>query len=403
MQKYTDVVFNTTGDPIANVNVTVTVTGGPAATLYADNGVTQLSGNVVTTDSLGRFSFYAANGRYTLSLSGANIASNNLTDVILHDPADVFKGVINKELRNLGLLCSGEATARWQLLATLPPSSAATYDHTVIEAVFGGWDATTKTHAKVKAGNRNTFTMSWEGSGAAPTANAGIQAYSQPDGSVNIYAYVAASTYSALSASVTLPNGATTVYSDPITSVPGGTLVFDTATTAPRTLVNGDVLLLNKTAVTANGGDMQVSRGLTFPSAQVACTDPNTLDDYREGTFTPVLSGTTAAGAGTYTIQEGSYTKIGRSVYFRLRVTITAHTGTGNLRVDGLPLAAAAAIPSWACAIFADSLAFTGQLVAQVLGGTTQIKLSQLASDVAPTEVAMDTACTLEISGHYHV
>jgi len=91
-------------------------------------------------------------------------------------------------------------------------------------------------------------------------------------------------------------------------------------------------LLIGTTTRTANGGVLQVSNGITFPATQSACTDPNTLDDYEEGTWTPSLGGT-----ATYNIQTGTYVKIGRqvTVYCALR---SNSIGTGSTTtISGLP------------------------------------------------------------------
>lgn len=81
-----------------------------------------------------------------------------------------------------------------------------------------------------------------------------------------------------------------------------------------------------------------VTNGIKFPATQVPSSDPNTLDDYEEGTFTPVVIGSTTAGEGTYTANRyGKYTKIGNLVYVNIFIEWTAHTGTGNLRITGLP------------------------------------------------------------------
>lgn len=83
----------------------------------------------------------------------------------------------------------------------------------------------------------------------------------------------------------------------------------------------------------------RVVAGLKFPPTQVASTDVNTLDDYEEGVFTPTISGSSTAGVGTYTSQNGRYTKVGRVVTFSINVAWTAHTGTGNTEISGLPFA----------------------------------------------------------------
>lgn len=130
--------------------------------------------------------------------------------------------------------------------------------------------------------------------------------------------------------------------------------------------------------------------------------DVNTLDYYQEGTFTPVVAGTTTAGAGTYTTQAGKYTRIGNRVYFNLQIVQTAHTGTGNMVITGLPFTSESTmhIP---LDLRCDSLTFTGQLSAYVQSNSTQIVLETLASGAAPTALAMDAACSIWISGQYLV
>jgi hypothetical protein len=63
----------------------------------------------------------------------------------------------------------------------------------------------------------------------------------------------------------------------------------------------------------------------------------NALDDYEEGTFTPVIEGTTTAGSAGYGTRVGKYTKIGNMVTVYCAVTWYSGTGTGNVRVTGLP------------------------------------------------------------------
>jgi hypothetical protein len=96
-------------------------------------------------------------------------------------------------------------------------------------------------------------------------------------------------------------------------------------------------LLIGKTSATANGGDLQVSSGITFPATQVAKSDANTLDDYEEGTWTPTITGGTTAGTTTYVSQSGRYTKIGRQVTLQFNVEYSATTGTGSLLIGGVP------------------------------------------------------------------
>jgi len=68
--------------------------------------------------------------------------------------------------------------------------------------------------------------------------------------------------------------------------------------------------------------------GITFPATQVASADANTLDDYEEGTWTPVFL---AGGiTGTSITYSGTYTKIGRVV----SVSFRAQSASNNINVS---------------------------------------------------------------------
>jgi hypothetical protein len=86
MQPYTDVLFSTAG-PVRNVNVTVNnYPSGTAATIYSDNGVT-VTTNPLLTGNDGRFLFYAADGFYTITVSGAGIQTATIGPILLQDYA----------------------------------------------------------------------------------------------------------------------------------------------------------------------------------------------------------------------------------------------------------------------------------------------------------------------------
>ena len=76
--------------------------------------------------------------------------------------------------------------------------------------------------------------------------------------------------------------------------------------------------------------------GLTFNGNTAAA---NALDDYEEGTWTPTIIGGTTAGSGTYSQQDGVYTKVGNLVTVSCYLAFTAHTGTGHMKISGLPFA----------------------------------------------------------------
>jgi polygalacturonase len=87
MQKFFDVIQARTGDALANVTVTVYNSAGNAATLYSDNGVT-VKANPTTTNADGEYSFYAANGTYSLTISNPGYTTETRTGILLYDAAD---------------------------------------------------------------------------------------------------------------------------------------------------------------------------------------------------------------------------------------------------------------------------------------------------------------------------
>lgn len=97
MQKYTDLVLGLNGQtlvPVVGASVTVlTYPGGASATIYSDNGITTTS-NPLTTDSTGRFSFYAANGRYSLRVSYQTVTYTIQDIPLLDDPSNGQSAII---------------------------------------------------------------------------------------------------------------------------------------------------------------------------------------------------------------------------------------------------------------------------------------------------------------------
>lgn len=86
MEKYQNNVTDKQGNVVVGAVVEVTTLGGLPAQLYSDNAYTPLS-QPLLTDSFGYFSFYANDGRYTITVSTAR-ATISVTDVILNDPSD---------------------------------------------------------------------------------------------------------------------------------------------------------------------------------------------------------------------------------------------------------------------------------------------------------------------------
>jgi hypothetical protein len=85
MQRYANNITTQSGQAVPGA--IVTVLNYPAmtpATIYSDNASTAQA-NPIKTDKLGFFAFYAADGRYSLAVSGRGIASYQLDDFLLED------------------------------------------------------------------------------------------------------------------------------------------------------------------------------------------------------------------------------------------------------------------------------------------------------------------------------
>jgi len=90
-----DIVFNSRGIPLAGASVHVCnmpATGtpcSPTALIYSDPLLTQALANPTTTDGMGNYFFYAAPGQYEIEISGPNITTKQIPNVILpSDPAN---------------------------------------------------------------------------------------------------------------------------------------------------------------------------------------------------------------------------------------------------------------------------------------------------------------------------
>ena len=89
-------------------------------------------------------------------------------------------------------------------------------------------------------------------------------------------------------------------------------------------------------------GTATIRGQIAFPATQNPSSDPNTLDDYEEGTFTPGWSFGGGVTGITYAAQFGSYVKIGRKVTVSGLTQLSSKgSSTGVARMTGLPFASA--------------------------------------------------------------
>jgi hypothetical protein len=153
-------------------------------------------------------------------------------------------------------------------------------------------------------------------------------------------------------------------------------------------------------------GNIRTSTGILFGTDTAAA---NELDDYEEGTFTPSIVGTSTAGTATYGAngQQGRYTKIGNRVFFDLYLAWSAHTGTGDLQINGLPFTVQniTNLNRTFSAIFSSLTLTAGSIGAAFSSpNTTTIALRQLPTGGGSVAtVPMDTSAQISISGSFDV
>lgn len=145
-------------------------------------------------------------------------------------------------------------------------------------------------------------------------------------------------------------------------------------------------------------GTTQVLGGqLQFPAVDVPSSNVNTLDDYEEGTWTPSLGGST-----TYTVQNGTYTKIGRLVFLFGSITVNI-IGTGsNNTITGVPFAASVggALP---VITFGGVAASYVSIMPLITGSSILFKTLTAAAATPGTGAIFQNGAAMTFSGCYEV
>jgi len=112
-------------------------------------------------------------------------------------------------------------------------------------------------------------------------------------------------------------------------------------TISERTPANGvvvDGVTIKDSGITiSSGGTLQVDGTLKAANGILFGTDTaaaNTLDDYEEGTWTPVLTFGGGSTGITYNTQAGNYTKVGRIAVATINISLSSKgtsTGVGEI------------------------------------------------------------------------
>jgi hypothetical protein len=135
----------------------------------------------------------------------------------------------------------------------------------------------------------------------------------------------------------------------------------------------------------------------------------NKLDDYETGTFTPTIEGDSTAGTTGYGSQIGRYVRVGDLVHFQIKVQWTSQTGSGGIRVSGLPFTqffngtSGSGTPVSMYTMACANLTFTGsQIYGFAVSNTNKLGLAQFSSGVGSSTIAMDTSAIVEVTGTYY-
>jgi hypothetical protein len=181
-----------------------------------------------------------------------------------------------------------------------------------------------------------------------------------------------------------------------------GTLTQTGAATLSSTLQSASTIGVGGATPAASGA------GITFPATQSASTDANTLDDYEEGTFT--ASFTAAAGGQptiSYSYNAGRYVKVGKLVYFTVRLAVTTVSGgtSALCLVSGLPFTAVNSANSYPGSIanYKSSWATRAPDYGRMLANTTDIELyySATTGESQINTNYLANGCNLILTGCY--
>jgi hypothetical protein len=159
----------------------------------------------------------------------------------------------------------------------------------------------------------------------------------------------AAAEASAAAAAASAASAATQALPDPGTALAyvrrnAGNTAYESRTV---TQVRGDISAVGLTGAETVAGAKTFSSnpvlsggGVQFPAVQVPSADVNTLDDYEEGTFTPVLAFGGSSTGITYAANNriGRYIKVGKLVTASVVILLSSKGAqTGVAIIDGFP------------------------------------------------------------------
>ena len=391
---------NITGVAIGATTITGTTVTGTTANFASGVFTTQLSGATITGNTGNFTSLTAVTGTFTTRLSGATVTGNtgqftNITGVAIG--ATTITGItVTGTTANF---VTGVFTT--QLSGVTVTGTTASFTSGVFTTLTGGTivvgSGSVTTPSLSFSGDSNTglYTPSGDVFGITTSGTGKLTV----DNTTAPVKEVSSGIFYPIATQVDIGTDANQI---PLNQYLGTMAFQDSAG------VNVDLATISSAAITAfSNVPLLTGGGLKFPPTQVASADPNTLNDYEEGTFTPAVAGSTTAGTGTYVTRSGRYTKTGNRVYYQIWMEYSGHTGTGDFTVTGLPFTTNSTVYSWnPVIIYTSGIAFTASHFTQgfVERNSTIVYVQSCPTGGgAAASVPMDPAGSIMLGGHYEV
>ncbi len=124
------------------------------------------------------------------------------------------------------------------------------------------------------------------------------------------------------------------------------------------------------------------------------------------GTFTPTAIGLTTAGTATYSLQRGTYCKMGTICFIEIALTFTGANGTGDAAIGGLPFEGQAGmgiqcIPLLSAANWNNAGSEFNRI--EITDSSTNAALRCQSGSGGEGGAIMDAAATWRLTGFYFV
>lgn len=130
--------------------------------------------------------------------------------------------------------------------------------------------------------------------------------------------------------------------------------------------------------------------GLTFNGDTAAA---NALDDYEEGTWTPVFAQGATNNTATYAYQTGTYTKVGNLVTAFFDVEASSITaGSGACSLKGLPFTVGSSMAGYSCVNTRAMGVFNGSLTNALATGFVEKSNTYIALQQVSTTTGQETS-----------